>query len=92
MTDVSEGVVPIVLDGKIKEKRDDVLAQLKHLALLRDRIDSSDEVAKLLRSERLGLWCEMSQLIPSVSWMDMARASGVRDVTIHNAVKGRKQA
>lgn len=76
------------LADDVREKRDPARAKLRQLAGVIEQIDGTNKVLDKLMAKRLKLWRAGVEM--GVSYADLARVSGVSDVTIHQAVNGRK--
>ncbi len=82
--------MPATLPDDVREERPEALDQLVQLAEVVEQIGSTESVRERLMVERLGLWKTLRGLDPPVSWADMARVCGISEVTIIQAVNGRK--
>lgn len=78
------------LPPDVREQRDPARAQLAELAEVVEQIGSTSSVQDRLMAQRLALWKALRALDPPVSWADMARVCGISEVTIIQAVQGRK--
>lgn len=78
------------LPADVREQRDPARAKLAELAEVVEQISSTESVRERLMARRLALWKALRQLDPPVSWADMARVCAISEVTIIQAVQGRK--
>lgn len=81
--------MPVPLPDDITEARPEAVTHLGHLLTVVEQIASTTSVVDRMMARRLHLWRTLRQLDPPVSWANMARASGVSEVTIIQAVQGR---
>lgn len=78
------------LADDVREQRSDARTKLGKLAGVVEQIDSTNSVLDQLMARRLTLWRGLRALDPPVSWADIGRVSGVSEVTVIQAVNGRK--
>lgn len=78
------------LADDVREKRDAARTKLAKLAEIVEQVTSTSAVLDRLMARRLNAWRELRELDPPVSWADIGRVSGCSEVTVIQAVQGRK--
>ena len=78
------------LAADVREQRPPARAKLTKLAGVVEQVTATNAVLDQLMARRRTLWTELRKMDPPTTWADIARVSGVSEVTVIQVVNGRK--